>query len=381
MTPIFAAWLVLGAGAAGAESFGPYEPPVYPDVLRMRDLLSVAENIEAYYKKTQHFPFAGEPQAEVSSFALTDYKSPDAPPRPGPKELEKELKSVLGPQVKVNLDPSEGFQGTELRIYQYASDGQDYYISAVLSNHVFYARRLDDTHYLVELTSHPNQRDAQYKPSQIRHYMKYGPDRLARQMPLAIALANKDYAAAKMALADGANPSPPCEFQTRCQPLADAAQKGDIETMTFLLDNGADIDGYTAYYDVALTSALGAGKRDAVTFLLERGADVNLPNAFGITPFIGAIASGDIEMARLMLAKGGNVNRRYQAFNSEAAPGETGDRPLEAAILSRNPDLVDMLLKAGADPSLTGKAGAMMLDLARGTGNDKIVKLVRAASE
>lgn len=356
-----------------------YAPGNERDAVRFADMLALAGHIEAYRKKTGHYPLLAEPQPEMLNVPITNYRAQSAPEVYDWRKLELEISKALATDIKIPRDPTEGKAGTELRIYQYATDGQDYYISANFEEPSFYTRRLDPTHHLLEVTSRPNKRDYQFSLWQQRHYGKHGPDTTPKQIALATAIAAKDEAAAKAAIEDGANLSPPCEFRTRCQPLADAAFEGDARKVAFLLENGADVNGYTAYYDVALTSALSAGKADIVRMLLDNGADVNLPNAFGVTPFIGALASGDIDMARLLLEKGGNVNRRFLVQNSDAQPGEMGERPLEAAIGSKKPAAVEMLLKAGADPKLTGLAGATMLQLAEGSGVPQITALIKAA--
>ncbi len=127
--------------------------------------------------------------------------------------------------------------------------------------------------------------------------------------------------------------------------------------------------------------AIGNGQQEAAKFLVEAGANVNLSSAFGATPFIGAVSSGDIELATLMLAKGADVNRHYLELNSNAARGDTADRPLEGAIKSGRADLVALLLKSGADVSLKGEGGITMLDAAKAKGDKKIIALIEAAQK
>ncbi len=376
---LLTAFLMTAGARPAAAASAPYEPQHYNDLLRLKDILALADLIEAYHHKTHHYPLVAEPQEEMQLVSITGFHSASEPPSLTWEQLEQELAKELGTGIKLKFDPSEGKQGEELRIYQYATDGQDYYVSAMLAQEVFYARKMDDKHFLLELSSRPVRKDSQYKPLQLRHFLQKGPDDVDRQIALAAALAEKDFDGAKQAIEKGANLSPVCDFQTRCLPLADAAKAGELETIRFLLDNGADINAFTAFFDVALTSALAGKQNAAVQLLLEKGADVNIPNAFGTTPFIGALAAGDVEMAKLLLDKGGNPDRRFFAFNSDAKPGDTGDRPLEAAIMSRKPELVEMLLKAGADATLKGHAGATMLELARGTGNAKITSLIKTA--
>ncbi len=374
-------WLA-GASPAGAESIlGPYAPTAGQDEQRVADMLALAEDIIAYRKKTGHYPLAGdEPQAVMTVVGITGFSPVDETIAYTPKsKLEDALKEVLGKGLELKLDPAEGQQGVELRIYQYATDGQDFYVSAFLEESTFYTREVSAKQHKLEITSRPLKRDSQYNPKQIIRFLKYGADDAVKQGALDKALETRDFDAAKKAVEDGANLNPVCDFDEVCQPLAKAAHEGDMEMIRFLVENGADINGFSAYNETPLIYAIGNGQQEAAKFLVEAGADVNVSSAFGATPFIGAVSSGDIELATLMLAKGADVNRRYLELNSNAARGDTADRPLEGAIKSGRADLVALLLKSGADVSLKGEGGLSMLDAAKAKGDKKIIALIEAA--
>ena len=376
-------WLT-GATPAQAESiFGPFAPKAPPDHQRVADMLALAEDVIAYKQKTGHYPLAGnEPQAQMTVVGITGYfPEGDNPTFTAKKKLEDALKETLGKGVELRLDPVEGQEGVELRIYQYATDGQDYYVSAYLEESTPYTREIKTGHHMLEITSRPLKRDSQYSVKQIKRFLKYGPDDAVKQGALEKAIDARDFDAAKKAIEDGANLDPVCDFDTVCKPLAKAAHEGDMEMIKFLLDNGADINGFSAYDETPLIYAIGNGQQEAAKYLVEAGGDVNLSSSFGATPFIGAVSSGDIELATLMLKKGADVNRHYLELNSNATAGDTADRPLEGAIKSGRPELVALLLKSGADVSLKGEGGMTMLDAAKAKGDKKIIALIEAAQK
>ncbi|HYD17541.1 MAG TPA: ankyrin repeat domain-containing protein [Patescibacteria group bacterium] len=377
----FAFFIILSlspAAARAAESaLGPFAPKTDEDRQRVGDMLGLAEDVIAYAKKAGHYPLADtEPQAEMTVVGITDYKSEAQEGSPSPKEkLEAELKKVLGNGVELHLDPIEGKQGQELRIYQYATDGQDFWVSADLLDPVFYTRKIRDEHFKLEITSRPLKRDSQFSVAQLKRFLKFGADDSAKQAGLAQAVEDRDFEAIRKAVKDGANLDPICEFDDICKPLARVAHAGDQELVALLLELGADIDGFSAFDEVPLIYAIGNDKRDVAKYLVEKGADVNRSSAFAATPFLGAVSTGDLELATLMLPKGADVNRRYLALNSNAKPGDMGNRPLEAAINAGSSEMVMLLLKNGADPALTGKDGKSMTEIGLASGDKKIIAL------
>ncbi len=376
-------WLVPASPAQAAESaLGAFAPKTPADLQRVANMLALAEDIVTYREKTGHYPLAGdEPQAVMTAIGITDYMPEEGTAYIPKKKLEDALKETLGKGIELPLDPAEGQEGIELRIYQYATDGQDFYVSADLEETTPYTRKIKDGHYKLEITSRPLKRDSQYSIKQIKRFLKAGPDDPVKQGALEKAHDARDFEAAKKAMEDGANVNPVCDFDVVCKPLARAAHEGDMEMIKFLLDNGADINGFAAYAEVPLIYAIGNGQQEAAKFLTEAGADVNLSSAFGATPFIGAVSTGDIELTTLMLKKGANVNRRSMQLNSNATAGDTADRPLEAAIRAGKPEMVALLLKSGADAMLKGQDDKTMLEFARTKGDKKIIALIEAAQK
>ena len=84
--------------------------------------------------------------------------------------------------------------------------------------------------------------------------------------------------------------------------------------MQALLDEGQDINGALKGSDPALFHAAAAGQVEMVQFLLDKGADVNgYTNAFKLTPLMMAASFGNEAVVRLLIEKGAEVNARDSA--------------------------------------------------------------------
>ena len=165
-------------------------------------------------------------------------------------------------------------------------------------------------------------------------------------------------------------------------PVADAAQRGDLDAVRRLLQGGADVntaqgDGMTALHwaaeqgDEELGEVLiyagarvDAGTRighytplhlaargahaSVVTLLLEAGSDpaARTTNS-GASPLHLAAASSDPRVVSELIEWGADVNVRESAW---------GQTPLIFAAANNRVEVIRALLQAGADPSLTANS-------------------------
>lgn len=139
----------------------------------------------------------------------------------------------------------------------------------------------------------------------------------------------------------GINPNTVSRYIGRT-PLMRAADKGNIDVIRILIENGADVNTQTQTGYTALMMAAGSGKVQAVDFLLKAKANPNIQNNSGATALMRAI-DGEGDSAQIKT-------------------------------------IVKLLLKAGADINLHDKEGKTALDYAKENFNEEIVKLLQRAA-
>lgn len=124
-------------------------------------------------------------------------------------------------------------------------------------------------------------------------------------------------------------------------PLADAAMKGDKETVKTLLKQGADVgvaqgDGMTA-----LHWAAERGDAELAQLLIVAGANVQAVTRIGLyTPLHLAAKSGSADVAKLIINAGADVN---------AKSDPSGATPIHLAALSGSATVINLLADAKAD--------------------------------
>jgi len=109
-----------------------------------------------------------------------------------------------------------------------------------------------------------------------------------------------------------------------------------------------DVNGNTAlhraienYYQRTTSSGYSDNVKSVIDILLKNKCDVNIVNSYGETPLYIAVSRKLLDVVSKML-------QDYEANPNKGSPKKS---PLTSACLSRNVELVDMLLKHGADPN------------------------------
>jgi ankyrin repeat protein len=181
-------------------------------------------------------------------------------------------------------------------------------------------------------------------------------------------------------------------------PLHHAAGFGTPDSLTFLIDKGADVNAknrrgstplFWALHDeskVRLLVARGAavaikqvegrtpvyqaavlGNGYAVLrLLLENGGDPNVATLNGLTPLNAAALRGDVDAVRLLIDTGANIDAKNGA----------GATALMGAASNGSAAAVQLLLEKGADARARTKLGETALGNAAGAGSAEAVKLL-----
>lgn len=219
-------------------------------------------------------------------------------------------------------------------------------------------------------------------------------------------------------------------------PLAVAAERGNVEILRLMVEQGkADVNITSSYGITPLIAASAAGKTDAVKYLLAHGADatakdntgktpilyamqndapelvaalakanpisVNLPDPNGNTPLILAAQRGFLKQTKNLLAGGANPDYRnpssgLSALAAAAAEGHidviralvrngqatidlpdlNGRTPLMYAAEQGQPAALHTLLQLKADVNAQDNTGATALMRATAKDNEEIMTIL-----
>ncbi|RZC57689.1 hypothetical protein C5167_004992 [Papaver somniferum] len=171
-------------------------------------------------------------------------------------------------------------------------------------------------------------------------------------------------------------------------PLSYGAVKGHLNTVEYLLEQGANPDGSNdpdsttntpLHYAVlggirinvatrsgtALSYAALLGQVDAVKVLLDHHADPNVL-LFGMTtPLTSTIMINSLPIMDLLLQAGADPNAKSCGF-----------APLIFAVIYGVPQFVVRLLDAGANPNVTNNEGMTAVEIAAREGNSEVVEIL-----
>ena len=152
-------------------------------------------------------------------------------------------------------------------------------------------------------------------------------------------------------------------------PLHQASSKGLVDVVRGLYAQGADLEALTPRSgETNLHLATRGGHVDVVEFLLQHGAGINVMSRLRQTPL--ALAAGraaGADIVRKLLDKGAVVNNDV--------PGMGGaEAPIHSAVRAGDPELVQMMLAAGADVNVSDRRGLFPLHVAAERGDVAVVR-------
>lgn len=196
-------------------------------------------------------------------------------------------------------------------------------------------------------------------------------ENMRRQSELHDALSSGDQERVVALLNDGAD----IEEHNRhgWTPLMAASLHGQVDLARILLEHGADLSATNAEHKSAIHYAAMRGGAEAVRLLVQFGADVNAVDTFGsYTPLFLAAAHCNREIVEetcaALLAAGADVNAR----------NKWGSTALWSAATAGRGDLVDFLLRHGAELEIRDSSGRTVLMFVTKLGffDDMVVQLL-----
>ena len=168
----------------------------------------------------------------------------------------------------------------------------------------------------------------------------------------------------------------------RGEELVMDAYFGDLVSVKNDVEQGAPV-GYRFTFDDderqylnqtfnALHAAASGGNEDVILFLLDQGLPINSRTPQGWTPLFVAARDGRAEAAKLFVFKGADLNVPSDLGATALMMAVTQPFETEKARL----DLLEYMLKRGADVNLADKYGHTPLYYAQKQGNGAVVKLL-----
>lgn len=177
--------------------------------------------------------------------------------------------------------------------------------------------------------------------------------------------------------------------------LLHASLEGDLSTVEYLIESGADPAALNKHDTTALHLAALEGNIEVIKFLLSKGANVNATSAIG-TPLQLAAQLGDLDVLQSLLDNGAEPNlvnliptplhfcmsRSLECtkllIQAGADPNGSscGMTPLATAAKIGAPELIQCLVDAGADPNVVNDIGLTPIELAALNTNHREVEIL-----
>lgn len=159
--------------------------------------------------------------------------------------------------------------------------------------------------------------------------------------------------------------------------LIDAVNKGDVDRVQQLLEQGADANvceesgGWTP-----LHNAVQSGRVDIVNLLLQHGADPRRKKKNGATPFIIAGIRGDVSLLQIFLSRGANIDEcDMHGFTAFMEAAEYGKVEALKFLFAEGAN-VNLRRETTEDKMRLKQGGATALMSAAENGHPEVVRIL-----
>ena len=177
------------------------------------------------------------------------------------------------------------------------------------------------------------------------------------------AVAEKDIDLVRQALAEGTDPNRPDALDSFSSGTTErywAVSGGEVEIVRLLLNAGARVAAEAQAESSSLHAAVEDVNLPMVSLLLDHDGSAALDwfDYVDRTPLMIAVDTESIKIAKRLLEAGADVNAHNEP--------RIGDTALRRAAENGTLEMVELLLAAGADPTIPGWMARTPLDKARG---------------
>jgi beta-lactamase regulating signal transducer with metallopeptidase domain len=156
--------------------------------------------------------------------------------------------------------------------------------------------------------------------------------------------------------------------------LVEAAQRGDLNSVTELLNSGGDVNAVELGDGSPLIVAARGGHMNVVRLLLDRGADPNLAVPGDGNPLIMAAHEGHGEIVKVLLDRGANIDQMVPEDENPLIQASAGGRLEVVRLLVTRGANVNARAWAAAAPERTAGEWRTPLSMARKHRHDAIVR-------
>jgi ankyrin repeat protein len=153
-----------------------------------------------------------------------------------------------------------------------------------------------------------------------------------------------------------------------------ASWNGQKDVVFALLEAGADVNIRNSSGWTALMAAAAKGHAEIQEVLIDHEADVNAKFWNGYTPLIWSVRHGPIRTIERLIEAGGDVNAASVGDRSGLEKSYEGTTPLHEAIKGKKPEIVDLLIRKGADVNRANRQSQTPLYAAVITEQEEIVR-------
>ena len=152
------------------------------------------------------------------------------------------------------------------------------------------------------------------------------------------------------------------DMSIRCGPTKTslthrAALQGNVEMLRLVIEHGADVEAVDADGNTALHYAGGSNDTEFVDVLVEAGANLEARDSIGCTPLHAAASELKHEGVVCLLKHGAKINAQDSSLRTTL---------MHSAVKAGKPgaaEMVDSLLRAGADETIVDRLGLKAVDM------------------